>query len=209
MLKRYTLKMTACALVFIGAITAFAANDNNSNSDQIQIQNATSQPTGMTAQQMNSPFADQIKQMMDMQKDMNQRIQNTMKDPFFSNGPIASPNLNSMDRNFSSYPQMKYYVKDNNYVVQFVVPGMNKKDIKIELNNDVLTVSGNSHKAEQNKDKNSQSSYSYTNQFTQSIRVPNDADTSKITSKYDNGILTISIPKNPEKSSKTQVIPIN
>jgi len=210
MVKRYTLTMAIFTLAFIGTLAVFAENgtdySNIATNNQVHIQ--TGNPS-RSAIQSNDIFQDQLRQMQQMQNRMSKRINNTFNDPFFKQAAFNSPKMSPPLVANSNYPQIKYFVKDNNYVAQFIVPGMDKKDIKIELKANILTVSGKAEKIEQTTKGQSSSNYSHTNEFTQSIRVPNDADTAKISSDYKNGVLTITMPKNPEKESKSQIIPIN
>lgn len=140
-------------------------------------------------QNINAPFA----QMRQMQQRMNQMF----NDPFLYNAPdrfFSAPVMNNT-------PQIKFSEKPDMYVLSFLVPGMDKKDISIQIHNRMLTVTGKS-------DVKSKNQYS-TSEFTQSINIPDNADTPKITSAYKNGILTVNIPKSTVSTPKTTSIPIS
>jgi len=82
-------------------------------------------------------------------------------------------------------------------------PGLEKKDFKIELNNSVLTIS--SEKKVENETKDDQQftrrEFSYQS-FSRSFNLPETVESEKIAAKYENGILSINIPKKEEAKPK-------
>ena len=204
--KKFKKAILASVFLVLGSAYIFA-----DQSDPLQIQTTPSSESALpSASQMNNtPFADQIQQMREMQSQMNQSIRSSMNSPFFGHNPMSQSNFNKLNAQASGYPQTKYFIKGNAYVAELAIPGMDKKNIKIELKNNILTVSGKTQKSEKNNSNSQQSSYSYAKQFSQKIGVPHDADASKIKSNYKNGILTITIPKTTVKNSGSKIIPIN
>ena len=80
---------------------------------------------------------------------------------------------------------------------------MDKEGISITLRNNILTVSGKNQQSKtQNNNNFIESNFS---QFTQSIAIPSDVNTSKITSNYNNGILTIVLPKTSDQQTSQNV----
>ena len=76
------------------------------------------------------------------------------------------------------------------------IPGFDKKDIHLDLNNDVLTISAERHSEHEDKDKKGkfvrcERSYgTYTRQFDVS-----NINTDAMKAKYENGVLTLNMPK--------------
>lgn len=76
------------------------------------------------------------------------------------------------------------------------LPGFDKKDIHLDLNNDVLTISAERHSEHEDKDKKGkfvrcERSYgTYTRQFDVS-----NINTDAMKAKYENGVLTLNMPK--------------
>jgi len=87
----------------------------------------------------------------------------------------------------------------DNYLASFEVPGVKKEDVKIELNNGLLTVSA--EKREKNGDN--ESSYS----LTRSVSVPDGVNVEAIAAKLEDGILTVTLPK--AEHSKPRSITLN
>ena len=103
-----------------------------------------------------------------------------------------------------SVPAVNILEEDNEYRIEVVAPGIDKKDVKINLEDDVLTIS--SERKEENEEKNKhymRREFNYT-AFTRSFVVPEEVDASKISAEHKNGILTLHLPKKEEVVKKTQ-----
>jgi HSP20 family protein len=89
------------------------------------------------------------------------------------------------------------------FAVEMAAPGMAKDDFKIELNNDLLTIS--SEKKNENETKEGETytrrEYSYQS-FSRSFTLPKTVDAEKISAKYENGVLSLTIPKKEEAKPK-------
>ncbi len=110
-------------------------------------------------------------------------------------------------RNFSdtntTLPSVNIKEGEENYEVEMAAPGLQKKDFKIDLTNDVLTIS--SEKKVENETKKGQQftrrEFSYQS-FSRSFTLPNTVDSEKISATYENGILKVLIPKKEEAKTK-------
>ena len=89
------------------------------------------------------------------------------------------------------------------FKVEMAVPGFDKKDFKINLDHNILTIS--SEKKVENEHKNGERytcrEYSYQS-FSRSFTLPDAANGDKISAKYENGILNVEIPKREEAKPK-------
>ncbi|MBR5957859.1 MAG: Hsp20/alpha crystallin family protein [Salinivirgaceae bacterium] len=89
------------------------------------------------------------------------------------------------------------------FKVEMAVPGFDKKDFKINLDHNVLTIA--SEKKVENEHKNGERytcrEYSYQS-FSRSFTLPDAANGDKISAKYENGILNVEIPKREEAKPK-------
>ncbi|MGB3588883.1 MAG: Hsp20/alpha crystallin family protein [Tunicatimonas sp.] len=92
---------------------------------------------------------------------------------------------------------------EDHFALELAVPGFEKDDFKVELDQDVLTVSV--EKEENTKDGNDnfvKREFRYHN-FSRSFRLPENAvDGDKIAAKYEAGILTLTLPKREEVKPK-------
>ncbi len=123
-------------------------------------------------------------------------------DRFFANDLFDWSNRNFSSTN-TTLPSVNIKESDEEFEVEVAAPGFTKKDFKIELNHDQLTVS--SEKENENEAKEGQQfslrEFSYQS-FSRTFTLPNTADSDKIEAKYENGILRITIPKKEEAKPK-------
>ncbi|MGC9044299.1 MAG: Hsp20/alpha crystallin family protein [Myxococcota bacterium] len=83
------------------------------------------------------------------------------------------------------------------------LPGMNQKDIKVSVEDDVLTISGErKSEREEKKDGKFYRLERVYGQFCRSFTLPDNVDATKISAEYKDGVLTLTIPKTEEKKSK-------
>lgn len=110
-------------------------------------------------------------------------------------------------RNFSNtnttLPSVNIKEDENGFEVDMAAPGFEKKDFRIELINNLLTIS--SEKKVETETKEGQQftrqEFSYQS-FSRSFTLPNTVEGEKIQAKYENGILKVAIPKKEEAKPK-------
>lgn len=116
------------------------------------------------------------------------------------------------ERSGFSTPAVNIRESKDNFEVELAAPGMNKKDFKVELENDVLTISYERKEDKEDKDKEGQYTKREFNYqaFRRSFTLPNTVQSDKIRARYDEGILRLSIPKKEEAKQKpSRVIDIS
>lgn len=91
------------------------------------------------------------------------------------------------------------------YEVQLAVPGLNKEDFNLEVNDNYLTISGERKFQNEKKDKNYHSIETHYGSFSRSFTLPENVDASKINARYNNGILEVTIPKDEKKVLKQTI----
>lgn len=99
----------------------------------------------------------------------------------------------------TTLPAVNIKENDDSFEVVMAAPGMSKDDFKINLDNNLLTISSEKeNEKEEQQEKFSRREYSYQS-FTRSFTLPKDTvDSDKIKARYENGELFISIPKKEE-----------
>lgn len=91
---------------------------------------------------------------------------------------------------------------DKEYIVEFDIPGVKKEDVKIEIENNRLTVSGERSEKKEEKDaKHFLSETSY-GSFMRSFSLPTAVDENKIDAHYEAGVLTVKVPKTATSKAK-------
>ena len=95
-----------------------------------------------------------------------------------------------------SVPLHNIMETENDFQIEFSVPGSNKKDFEIEVENDNIKIIKKKEDLDTTNNYSRQEfNYSF---FEKSFYLPESIDQSKISSKYDNGILRIFLPKKSE-----------
>jgi HSP20 family protein len=122
--------------------------------------------------------------------------------------PFYMPNLfdddffSSLPTRTSSMPAVNIRENEKNYLLELAVPGMEKKDLKIDINEDVLTISAeNKNENEEQKDGYKRKEFSYSS-FCRSFYIPENADKEKIAANYKEGVLYVELPKQEEEKTK-------
>jgi HSP20 family protein len=82
------------------------------------------------------------------------------------------------------------------------VPGIEEKDIKVEVENNVLTVCGERKIEKDVKEENFRRMERHYGAFTRSFTLPPSVDAEKIEANFSNGILAIQMPKRAEAKPK-------
>jgi HSP20 family protein len=122
--------------------------------------------------------------------------------PFYVPNVFDEDFFNLFPNRTSSVPAVNIREDEKNYTLDLAVPGIDKKDLKIDVNEDVLSISTES-KAESEESKNGfkRKEFSYS-AFSRSFYVPENVNRDKIDANYKDGILSIVLPKQEEEKSK-------
>ena len=123
-------------------------------------------------------------------------------DRFFENDMFDWSNRNFSDTN-TTLPSVNIKENTEAFEVEMAVPGLEKEDFNIELNNDLLTIS--SEKKIENEckegEKVTKREFSYQS-FSRSFSLPLTVEHDKIHASYKKGILNVVIPKREEAKPK-------
>jgi HSP20 family protein len=99
-------------------------------------------------------------------------------------------------------PAVNIREDEKKYFLDLAVPGIDRKDLKIDINDDVLTISSESkNESEESKDGYKRKEFSYSS-FCRSFYIPENVDREKIEASYKEGILSIGLPKQEEEKNK-------
>lgn len=111
-------------------------------------------------------------------------------------------NNNSMTG--TSIPAVNIKENAESFEVEMAAPGMSKKDFKVELNGNILTLTSEKNQEELMKDEENYTRKEFSYQsFSRVFTLPKDVvDADKIKATYDNGLLKLVIPKKEEARQK-------
>jgi len=99
-------------------------------------------------------------------------------------------------------PAVNIQDNEKNFELALSVPGRNKEDFKIDVENELLTVSYQVKKEETAETTNYTRREFRFNSFKRSFTLPDSVDAEQIEAKYENGILEFVLPKREEALPK-------
>ena len=114
-------------------------------------------------------------------------------DYWLNNLSIDSP-INFYNKSQSFIPQFEVREIEDSYQIFAELPGMNKKNVNIEISDGIITLSGERSQTDSKEKKYSYSELSY-GEFSRSFRLPDDILSDKVSAKMKDGILAIFIPR--------------
>ena len=140
----------------------------------------------------------------------NQNQLPTLFDRFFDGEMFDWSNRNFSNTN-TTLPSVNIKENPDAFTVEVAAPGFDKNDFKLELNHNTLTVSSEKKVESETKENEvfTKREFSYQS-FSRSFTLPQIADGDRIEANYQNGILTVLIPKREEvKPKPARMIEIN
>ncbi len=122
-------------------------------------------------------------------------------DNFFTTDSNIESGVNFM-------PAVDIEETEKEYYVHAELPGMKKKDIGVNIKDNLLTISGEKITTKENKDHVSYSRERTFGKFERSFRLPDLVDCNKVEAEYKDGVIGIKIPKKEEAIAKNLSINI-
>jgi HSP20 family protein len=135
-------------------------------------------------------------------------------------GSIVSDPFSLLDRFFTEDaffgqetrgPVVDFREEKDSYLIDAELPGMNEKDIKLELKDNVLTMT--TVKDEEKEEESGKGRWMRRERrsfsFSRSFAIPEDADSDSVKATFKDGLLTIVLDKKPESAPKVVQVNVN
>ena len=120
---------------------------------------------------------------------------------FFDNDRFFS---NQWFEKASNVPAVNIKETDAEFDVELAAPGFKKGDLKVDIDNNVLTISAEKKEEKEEENKRfTRKEFSYSS-FSRSFTLPQSVNADKIDAKYNDGILKLIIPKKEEAKAKAK-----
>lgn len=132
-----------------------------------------------------------LSDLFNVQKEMSKMLSN-----FFTGDDEAFSGLQNW------YPSADILEGKDKYTVTMELPGVTKDNVKITLQENMLTVQGEKKQETESKDDNYHRVERSYGSFSRSFRMPSLVKTDKIDANYKDGVLTIVLPKAEEAKAK-------
>lgn len=127
---------------------------------------------------------------------------NNMVFPTLLNEIFKPDWFGGMENLSNNVPAVNIKENERDFELELAVPGRNKEDFNIEVNENVLTVSSEMSTENETKEHNySRKEFGYTS-FKRAFTLPETIDEDKINASYENGILKFLLPKKEEALPK-------
>jgi HSP20 family protein len=118
--------------------------------------------------------------------------------PEFLNDFVSSKDIKPT--NWLNEPSVNVKENDDSFGLELAIPGMNKEDIKIDIDNNELKISANKEVKEENNDY-VRREFHYTS-FEKVFELPETVNSDEIAASMENGVLTVHLPKREEAKVK-------
>ena len=106
----------------------------------------------------------------------------------------------------SAYPKVNVYEYDDKIGIVAEIPGLNKKQLNVDVEDGVLTISGDKHSTFEDEGAKVLRRELKQSSFKRSFELGEQLDGDNIAANFKDGVLSVSIPKvEPEKPKKTYV----
>ncbi len=109
----------------------------------------------------------------------------------------------------AAFLRVDVFETDDEVRITADVPGMEEKDLDVQLSDNLLTIKGERQSEREDKKRDYHLTERSYGMFQRSITLPGGIDESKAKARFKNGELTIRIPKTPEAKSRRKQIPIS
>lgn len=122
--------------------------------------------------------------------------------PFYMPNIFDDEFFSGLTTRNNTMPAVNVREDEKSYTLDLAIPGIDKKDLKIDMNEDVLTISSEmKSESEDSKNGYKRKEFSYSS-FCRSFYIPENVNQDKIGANYKDGILTVTLPKQEEEKNK-------
>ncbi len=142
---------------------------------------------------------------------IHQELDNFLRDTFFTHA-FGHP-LNII-KNVTLRPAIEVIQNKDNYKVKVQLPGIKKDNIEVEMDNDFMTISAETHEEKEEKQEDEHNARYHTSEFRygkyqRTISFDQPIKAEDATADYKDGILTVTVPKQKIEATKPKKLTIN
>ena len=129
--------------------------------------------------------------------------------PFFSRSVAAHQDSVGEGDSPAWTPVANISETGTDYLIKAELPEVSKEDVKVTVDENVITISGERRKEAQHEDEKVHRVESFYGRFSRSFRLPDDADVDAIEAQSRHGVLKLRVPKTPAPKPKTVEVQVN
>jgi HSP20 family protein len=143
-----------------------------------------------------------LRELSSLQSEMN-RLFNTVFDPTTTAGSSGAAQLRRW------MPAMDLVETEEHFVLRADLPGMSEEDVRIELEDTVLTVSGERKAEHEQREEGFHRVERAFGAFSRTLTLPKGIDPEAISASFDKGVLEVRVPKPQETRPRRITIGVN
>lgn len=152
-------------------------------------------PTPISIERVRNPFSALQHELDKITKDFNHWFE--------------SPRLHMEQfENLAIFPAIDIVDDKDTFKVEVEMPGMGEEDVKVSINDGILTIKGEKSTSSQDKDKNYLMREISYGSYERSIALPDSVDIDQAKASFKKGMLWVSFPKQPETAKKSREIEV-
>ena len=137
-----------------------------------------------------------------------QREMSSLFDDFFRDFD-GSSNLPLRAGSFAEFsPKVDVNESDKTIEITAEVPGMDEKDVKVTLKDDILTIEGEKNQEKEEKERDYYHLERSYGSFQRSLRIPCEIESDKVSASFKKGVLKVTLPKSAKAQEKARKIEV-
>lgn len=129
------------------------------------------------------------------------------RSPFRRSMFDVEPSMSGLS-SWAGEPAVDISESDQAFEIKMELPGMDEKDVEVKLANGGLTIRGEKQEEKEERKKDYYLQERHFGSFERYFRLPDGVDPNKIEASSRKGVLTVTLPKNPEAQKATKKIEV-
>ena len=170
---------------------------------------AREQETGVTRSESQRQLARMSQPLLDLRSEIDTLFDRFFPTPFF--GPFGTRLMEAQplrQRFGGNAPKVDVSESDREIQIVAELPGLKQEDVRLTLEDDVLTMSGETSESREETDKEYHLAERSYGRFERSFRLPDTVDRERVSAKFENGLLTVTLTKSEKAQQKVKRIEI-
>ncbi|MDD3620001.1 MAG: Hsp20/alpha crystallin family protein [Desulfobulbaceae bacterium] len=152
------------------------------------------------------PESGVLNPIVQLHREMDRLFDNAFRG--FGLSPLRSDFFTPLTASGLLKPQVDIGATDKEYSITVEVPGVDEKDVRVEIANNTLTIRGEKKQEKEEKDKNYYRVERSYGSFQRVLSLPEDADQDGVKASFKKGVLTIAMPRKPLPKAEVKQIEI-
>lgn len=102
----------------------------------------------------------------------------------------------------TDYPSLNYWSNENESHLEIEMPGVDQSDFDLTVTDDVVTIAGERKDPFEKEQATAQRQERSFGKFSRTLQLPHHVEADKVTARYENGVLRVTLPRREETKSK-------